>query len=566
MNSEKNSSVQDAGRWQFMGAALAVGVLTINFTPALADDMPSATSSVRSKTSRRPDIIFLMTDQQRWDALGSVNPLVKTPTLDQLAKQGISFRQAVIQYPMCVPSRYSMMVGFYPSQLGVRVNSAAIADDKALPAPVLPELLRRAGYQTAGFGKTHWNMSQHPSKRGFEVRAVVEGPGEMNYEEGAISRKNDDPQGVHAYGMEYLSKGPYGPGGQGVKGYLGVTSQLSDKDQPDGWVAGQCLKFLDTGVDQSRPLFLYLSFQGPHAPLVVPGKFEKLYDIEQIPDIPQPPWLKEPDTHLAASDANRPDRAGSIYHEVDKKLYKTWEKLTPAERRQTTLRYWASCSWLDNYFGEILNKLKQMGRLDNALIIFCSDHGEMLGERRFRFTKCCLYDSAIRVPLILAGTAVPEKKQGTVDNRPAELVDLIPTIMSATGLSVDPRLPGLDLFSERRRAGAFTEYHGWGDEIPQTAPAYSWRKEDWKLIMFLPGRVSDAIERSAQAKGELYDLRNDPNEWNNLYDDPNCSAIREQMKTELLMHLASVWSLGPRNYHFLGPKALTSPDQSEATR
>jgi arylsulfatase A-like enzyme len=123
----------------------------------------------------KPNIIFLMTDQQRWDALGSVNPQVKTPTLDRLARDGILYRQAVCQTPQCVPSRYSMMLGLYASQTGVRTNADAIVEDSDLPCDPLPERFRAAGYQTAGFGKTHWNhgkSSSHPSRRGFEVRVI----------------------------------------------------------------------------------------------------------------------------------------------------------------------------------------------------------------------------------------------------------------------------------------------------------------------------------------------------------------------------------------------------------
>ncbi|MCL5271701.1 MAG: sulfatase-like hydrolase/transferase [bacterium] len=566
MNSDGCGDASGLSRRQFLGTALLAGILAGDPGPAAgASAAPApraADASVRPNPRRLPNIIFLMDDQHRWDALGSVNPIVKTPALDRLARQGISFRQAVTQYPMCVPCRYSLMTGFYPSQIGVRVNPAVIVDDQDLPAPPLPELLRRAGYQTAGFGKTHWNTGNrtpHPTTRGFEVRAIASGRKGGEYEEGALMWSDDDPQGVAVYARESRAKGPYGPGGQGVKGYLGVTSEVPAGNHPDGWIAGQCLKFLDTGVDPNRPLFLYLSFLKPHAPLDIPGEFEKLYDINRIPDIPQPSWTEEPDTHLAALDAIRPRGEKAMYHQIDEELRATWEKLTPMERRRTTLRYWANCSWLDSYFGQVLDKLERMGRLDNALVVYTADHGEMLSERHFRFTKGSLYDCAIRVPLIVAGPAVPAGKRGTVDNRPAELVDVIPTIMTAAAQPVNPSLPGLDLLSDCRRPGAFTENHGWGDELPQSAPAYSWRKEDWKLIMFVPGHVDDAEERSTQAKGELYDLKNDPHEYHNLYADPGHREIREQMKTELLMHLASVWARGPRNDHMLRGAALTRP-------
>jgi arylsulfatase A-like enzyme len=208
------------------------------------------------------------------------------------------------------------------------------------------------------------------------------------------------------------------------------------------------------------------------------------------------------------------------------------------------LRYYANCSWLDSYFGQVFDKLKKMGRLDNSLIVFTSDHGEMLGERNFRFSKYCLFESSVRVPLILAGSLIPQSRRGTMDDRPAELIDLVPTLLHAARQPVNPVLPGLDLMSARRRLGSFSEFHG-GVSKPYLPPAYMWRKADWKLILFLPGRLADTVDRPTSAKGELYHLTEDPFEWNNLYKDEKWAAVREQMKTELLMYLATSRALGP---------------------
>jgi len=404
--------------------AVAVAVsLLIGGTRSPAEDAPRP-------ADRPPNIIFLMTDQQRWDCLGALNSRIKTPNLDRLARRGILFRQAVCQAPMCVPSRYAMMLGLYPSQLGVYTNGDSLPDER-LPALPLPEALRKAGYQTAGFGKTHWRRTL-PSTRGFEVRAIGEPRNSLAYEGGALMMSEDNPQGLREY---FAETAPFGPGEEGVQGYIGCITKVPTRNHRDGWVAEQCLKFLD--------------------------------------------------------------------------------------------------------------KLKKMGRLDNALIVFTSDHGEMLGERNFRFSKYCLYDASVRVPLILAGSVIPAQQRGTIDDRPTELIDLIPTLVRAAGKPVNPILPGLDLLGERRRAGSFSEFHGGGAERPPVAPAYMWRKQDWKLILFLPGRLDDAVARAGQAKGELYNLKEDPHEWKNLYADAKCAAVREWMKTELLMYLACVWAHGP---------------------
>ena len=157
--------------------------------------------------ARPPNIIFLMTDQQRWDALGVLNPAIKTPNLDRLARQGILFRQAVCQAPMCVPSRYALMLGLYPSQMKVLTNGDSLSDEQ-LPATPLPEILRKAGYQTAGFGKTPWRQPI-PSTRGFEVRAIGE-PREGAFPAGI--GQGARPGVVRGPGLEGVSGRGHDPG------------------------------------------------------------------------------------------------------------------------------------------------------------------------------------------------------------------------------------------------------------------------------------------------------------------------------------------------------------------
>lgn len=491
----------------------------------------------------KPNIIFFMTDQQRWDCIGKFNEHIHTPNLDRLAAEGITYSQAVCQSPMCVPSRTSMMFGYYPSQTGVRTNYGGIYDEDRLPSDPLPELMRKAGYQTAGFGKTHWNHSERteiPSARGFEVRAVGLARDSGHYEENAIMMGDTHPDYLEAYTSEAAH---FGSGEENVHGYIGMTSRVPMEQHRDGWVAEQSLKFLDEGVDPDRPLFFYLSFLKPHAGLNVPKAFEDLYSIADIPDIPQPPWLDEENTHLAASDELN-SRSRESY--LDKK--KVFLAMSEEERRRTTLRYFANCSWLDHYFGLALEKLERLGRLEDALIVFVSDHGEMLGERQFRFSKYNLYDASVRVPLILSGSWIAEARRGTIDDRPAELVDLVPTLSVAAGLPRNPMLPGFDLLGDLRRQGTFCEFHGKGVSAPHSAPAYMWRTKEWKLILYIEGAVRDAGARVQHTKGELYDLAADPGEWVNLYEAEEHAGIREMLKTELLMHLAVAWSKGPVLY------------------
>jgi arylsulfatase A-like enzyme len=333
----------------------------------------------------------------------------------------------------------------------------------------------------------------------------------------------DNARGAALYHKEAAN---YGGGEEGVPGYIGCTSQVPEFDHRDGGIAEQCLRWLDTGVDTNRPLFLYLSFYKPHAGLNVPKRFEDLYDLAQISDTPQPPWSTEPDTHLAYTDLTNKNQANRYraWHEA-------FSKMTRDERRRTTLRYYANCSWLEHYFGRVLEKLEKLGRLQNTLIVFTADHGDMLGERNWRFTKYCLYECSVRIPLILAGSVVPESRHGTVDERPAELVDVLPTIAKVAGVSLPGSLPGLNLLGDDQHAASFCEFHD------ADGPAWMWRTPEWKLILFTDRRRTPGQE---QIRGELYDLKNDPHEWCNLYADTAHAAIREQLKAQLEARIAII--------------------------
>ena len=202
-----------------------------------------------------------------------------------------------------------------------------------------------------------------------------------------------------------------------------------------------------------------------------------------------------------------------------------------------TMRYYANCTWIDDMFGRVLESLEQKNLLQNALIIFVSDHGEMLGERYYRFNKYCLYESSVRVPMILSGTALPEGLQGKVDQRPAELVDLYPTLLNAAGIDIPEIAAGVDLINDsHQRTANFCGLHERADEA-----AFMWRTLENKLILQMK-RKEDASQylSSDIIGGELYDLTKDPQEWNNLYDNEGYSELTTHMTGELMDHLKGI--------------------------
>lgn len=473
--------------------------------------LPTIHAAAPAAAGNRPNIIFLMDDQHRWDALGRLDPTVKTPTLDRLATAGILFDQAVCQAPMCIPSRYSMMLGLYPHQVGILSNGPGL-DDAQLPCEPLPELLRKAGYQTAGFGKTHW-LAAKCSTRGFEVRySSTDG------EKGAIMMGKDNPAGLKRY---YKEVEPYGDGEEFPAGYLGRTSQVPEADHRDGWAFNHCLEFLDHGRDDKRPLFLFLSFLKPHAGANVPPGYEDLYELAAMPVPPQPQLEQVEPCHATGCDRQ------DLYREF-------WSKATKEQWQQMVLRYRANCSWIDSMFGRVMDKLQAKGLLGNCLIVYVSDHGEMLGERYYRFNKYCLYDASARVPLILSGTAIPAAKRGTMDHRMAEEVDLYPTIAALAGIPLPGGKPGENLLDVSARKAGFCEY----SDRPGVV-AFMWRTSTHKLILSFPKAVvrTGHVQPADVTAGELYDLKADPKEWRNLYATAEASTRRGQLSRELIDHL-----------------------------
>ncbi|HOX06097.1 MAG TPA: sulfatase-like hydrolase/transferase [Planctomycetota bacterium] len=470
--------------------------------------------------TKRPNILFLMTDQQRHDALGSANPVYRTPALDRLAARGVRFSQAVCNVPMCVPSRYSMMTGLYGFQCGVKHNAQMVTRDPEMPVPTLAERLRAAGYQTAGFGKTHWYIGEavmpgvpvEGSRRGFEVRALRGSKGPNNDEAGGLYMADDRPDW---HGPVAKEQAGGGPGGESVPGYVGATSAIPGERQAEGWLTDKALDFLERGRDPARPFFMYLSLDYPHVPLFVPPGFEELYDLADFPDNPPPEPV--PGGHVA----------GHRFEEI-------WPAMSPDERRRSRLRYAALCSYTDSLFGRVLDRLEALGELENTFVLFTSDHGDMLGDRG-RVTKYSLYEGSVRVPLIVAGPGVASP--GMVDERPAELVDVVPTLLDAAGLEIPDALPGLSLLSDAVRPGSFAEMHGRGYEEYQRAPAVMYRTAEWKLILHLPGRLGEALPAAGRISGELYRLADDPLELNNCYADAACAQVRERLTAQALMHL-----------------------------
>ncbi len=456
-----------------------------------------------------PNIIFIMDDQHRWDALGFINPQVITPTLDSLANNGLFFNQAVAQVPMSVASRNSLMFGLYPHQAGVLRNAGGGVPDSNLPGKTMAQYFKDAGYETAGFGKTHWG--RYPTDtRGFEVRYDAE-----IREKGAVMMADTDPEAKAKYDAEIAIMGA---GEENNIGYLGFTSKLKEEEHRDGWITKQAIEYIRNRTSD-KPLFFYLSYYKPHAGHNVPEGYEDMYDLDNISYATQPDWEKDHSPH-----ANGVNRRGGMYENF-------WKNASEEEWKTMTMRYYANITWIDDMIGRVLKELEQKKLLENAVIVYLSDHGEMLGERFYRFNKYTLYDTSIKVPIIVAGTALSDSiPLGTTVSRPAELVDILPTLLESAGIQKPESLPGENLLKQGERKATFATLHERNGEA-----AFMWRTETHKLILVLNRKenVNDYNTEDIIA-GEFYNLEDDPDEWIDLYEDDNSKTVINKYKFELL--------------------------------
>ncbi|MCC5850756.1 MAG: sulfatase-like hydrolase/transferase [Verrucomicrobia bacterium] len=482
-------------------------------------------------SSSSPNVLILMTDQHRWDYLGCVTPSVPTPNLDRLAKRGTRFSEAVCPAPMCIPSRYATFLGLYPSQLGTRNNSQTLQNHAHFPVPTLFERFRDAGYHTIGSGKTHWVQPPNPAhgippptstSYGFDQRFIARMAGGYDSEPGAVCMGDpgqlpDEIEAIRALNQRC------GYGGEGPPGYVGGVLPGDGATLREAWSTDRFLEALEARP-RHQPWLGYLSFDAPHAPLFAP---EEWIDRIDPAALPFPPQLPLPDA----------DHFPPLAH--TREAYEAWRTLSPAQQRESLCRYAALCAYADAQFGRVLDWLERNAQINNTLVVFLSDHGESLGDRN-RFSKYSLYEASVRVPLILAGPGIQEN---VVDPRPANLVDLMPTLLSACRLETPGILPGENLLAPPIRSGALCELHGNG-MWPQPAPSLMWRTPEWKIILSGQGTwLEDRLGQTTPVR-ELYHLSSDPQETRNLYRDPAHAEMRAALLAEALQHLLrnmAVW-------------------------
>ena len=362
----------------------------------------------------KPNVLILFTDQQRYDTICAAGfSHMITPNLDRLASQGCTYVNAYSSNPVCMPARHDMMTGLRGRAHGYYANMKNNIKDYSLPT--LPRIFSEAGYRTAGIGKMHF----HPCREHH-------GFGELQLMEEIPDCRQDDQ-----YAM-FLDKEGLGhlQNIHGVRPHVyhaPQNAQMDEKHHGSTWVADRTIDWLKENKEQSY--FLFAGWIQPHPPWDIPEEFQGIYGDRPLPE-PIP------------VSRCRVEEAGceGWYGDED----------TAEQKRKVRQAYYSAITHVDKNIGRILDYLEETGTIDNTLIIFTSDHGEMLYDKGY-FSKEVPYDSAARIPFIVRYPARFE--QGAIKEEFVDLLDILPTCLDVCGLMYNGEkfnLPGESLCGEKK--------------------------------------------------------------------------------------------------------------------
>jgi arylsulfatase len=453
-----------------------------------------------------PNILLVMTDQQHFRALGCNGaPEARTPHIDQLAAGGINFKNHFATNPVCSPSRGSIMTGKYITEHGLWRNGCRLPETN----DTIPKAMGRAGFQTAHFGKMHLvpiinRTTPHPAY-GFDVAEVAEGDQQLLDDAYFRWLRTTDPNLFVRYVNEMFTQGHF-------KAY---KSLMPEEQHQTSWVTRRSIDWLKNHRDRSRPFLLSVGYFDPHHAFNPCEPYASMY--EEAP-------VSEPVFH-EESLAMRPAHYKSGYENC-KGVTEDKEKLTAIIRA-----YHAMMAHVDKCVGDLVRTLGEEGLAEETVVLFTSDHGEMLGNHGFLWKGPYLLDDLLRVPLIVSVPGRPAAPRVVEDL--TSMVDVMATLQSLAGVENIARESGrpflsrdLELFPEGKRDHVLAEWEH-SDNSPSASQRMI-RTSDYKLVYY-----------ANSTEGELYDLRADPNEFFNRYADPQYASVRADLEKRLAQHYLS---------------------------
>ena len=460
-----------------------------------------------STAPRRPNILWICTDQQRADTISAFgNPHIRTPNLDRLAAAGVAFTNAYCQSPICTPSRASFLSGRYPSAIRVHRNGS---DRFPADVPLVTRLLADAGYDCGLVGKFHLSAAKGRSEArpddGYRVF-------EWNHHP---APDLDTPPGADAYQRWLAEQGVEWEAAYGAEPPAGWSpshlqpeelmaryhksllygSGIAARWHQTAWCAERAIAFLSERRD--TPWLLSVNIFAPHPPFDPPPDYLARVDPASMPRPRFAPTDLEQQRALAAVDFQTRPCPPDAY-----------------DAQRMVAAYYAQIEHIDAEVGRILDALERTGQREETLVIFMSDHGEMLGDHGLRLKGCRFYEGLVHVPLIISWPG--QFQAGLRSDALVELLDLAPTLLAAAGLPVPDEFQGDSLLPilsgaippDRHRAFVRSEYHD-AVALPGASRATMIRDDYHKLVVY-----------HGHGLGELYDLHDDPDEFHNRWNDP----------------------------------------------
>lgn len=437
------------------------------------------------KQSVPANIVFICADGQRWDSLSMAGRFPKvTPNLERLASQGAYFPNAYSTTAMCHPARASMLTGRYAHRHGITANSNLHwAKEKSWPESErpFPALLSDAGYRTGHIGLPHWGKVPPPLFK-FDVHHPPQGRAGHH---GPQSYAGSDAPVVH-------NRHP-----------LYATWHVKPEQTDTFSVADQAIEFIRESSQSDRPFMIHADFSGPHYPYIVPEEFASLVDPDDLEQ-----WAN-------FTVREEPERI---------KLWRRWFGVEGVswEHWAKALQYNLGCvAMIDHQVGRLLDTLDELGLAENTLVIYTSDHGEMVGERGLLDKGPGGYDALYRVPLVVRW---PRRiRPGTNCDSLVQNLDVYPTVLEAADIPVESEIDGFSLLStldgNEHRDSIFSQYHaaGWGE-----TPLRIVRTKQWKLVY------------SGGDLGECYNMAEDPDEIHNLMGTDTGEEALPELRAKML--------------------------------
>ncbi len=430
-------------------------------------------ANAASADARPLNVLILHTDEQRADTMRAYgNMKIHAPNMDRLAETSFVFTRAYVTQPVCTPSRAAMLTGRWPHTTGLTRNNIPLPDD----IPCLSELLGESGYRTAYMGKWHLGdevVAQH----GFQEWVSIEDTYSSHFRQG---RDRDARSSYH----HFLVKLGYEPG-KGNKFSRDFASRLPIEHSKPRFLEQRACQFLER--NRRQPFVLVVSFLEPHMPY-----FGPLNDEHPLSQITLPPNFDDP------LGDDEPLAARRLREKLLRDGYGKQPLQTEADWRRLIVRYWGLVTEVDRSVGAILDTLDRLELAENTLVLYTSDHGDMMGSHRL-LMKSVMYEEAIRVPWLMR---VPGR-QGRPIVQPVSQIDLVPTVLELLGRPVPKDLPGQSLVPllDGKSIAEDHVYFEWPDPLCRAVIS----PDGWKLCL----RPND--------KCQLYYLVEDPGECTNLY-------------------------------------------------